>query len=74
VVLRFFEGRSLKEVGLALALTENAARMRVDEITVPESSGRQSDEPLDLGTLELVPRQDSARRSEQENPRRGAMG
>ncbi len=30
VVLRFFEGRSLKEVGLALGLTENAARMRVE--------------------------------------------
>ncbi len=30
VVLRFFEGRSLKEVGAALGLTENAARMRVD--------------------------------------------
>jgi RNA polymerase sigma factor (sigma-70 family) len=30
VVLRFFEGQSLKEVGLALGLTENAARMRVE--------------------------------------------
>src|SRR4051812_27653124 len=30
VVLRFFEGRSLKEVGLALGVTENAARMRVE--------------------------------------------
>ena len=30
VVLRFFEGRSLKEVGGALGLTENAARMRVE--------------------------------------------
>src|ERR1051326_6823326 len=30
VVLRFFEGRSLKEVGLALGLNENTARMRVD--------------------------------------------
>ncbi len=30
VVLRFFEGRSLKDVGLALGLNENAARMRVD--------------------------------------------
>src|SRR6266487_3247003 len=30
VVLRFFEGRSLKEVGVALGLTENAARMRVE--------------------------------------------
>src|SRR6266487_667906 len=30
VVMRFFEGRSLKEVGLALGLTENAARMRVE--------------------------------------------
>src|SRR6266404_5514946 len=30
VVLRFFEGRSLKEIGLALGLTENAARMRVE--------------------------------------------
>ena len=30
VVLRFFEGRSLREVGLALGLTENAARMRVE--------------------------------------------
>jgi RNA polymerase sigma factor (sigma-70 family) len=30
VVLRFFEGRSLKEVGFALGLTENAARMRVE--------------------------------------------
>src|SRR5439155_7426461 len=30
VVLRFFDERSLKEVGLALGLTENAARMRVD--------------------------------------------
>jgi RNA polymerase sigma factor (sigma-70 family) len=30
VVLRFFEGRSLKEVGLALGSTENAARMRVE--------------------------------------------
>jgi hypothetical protein len=30
VVLRFFEGRSLKEVGLVLGLTENAARMRVE--------------------------------------------
>jgi RNA polymerase sigma factor (sigma-70 family) len=29
VVLRYFEGRSLKEIGLALGLTENAARMRV---------------------------------------------
>src|SRR5688572_21482313 len=29
VVLRYFEGRNLKEVGLALGLTENAARMRV---------------------------------------------
>src|SRR5882724_577825 len=29
VVLRYFEGRSLKEVGLTLGLTENAARMRV---------------------------------------------
>jgi RNA polymerase sigma factor (sigma-70 family) len=30
VVLRFFEGRPLKEVGVALGLTENAARMRVE--------------------------------------------
>src|SRR5690348_12483886 len=30
VVLRFFEGRSLKEIGTALGLTENAARMRVE--------------------------------------------
>jgi RNA polymerase sigma factor (sigma-70 family) len=30
VVLRFFEERSLKEVGQALGLTENAAHMRVD--------------------------------------------
>jgi len=30
VVLRFFEERSLKEVGLALGVNENAARMRVD--------------------------------------------
>ena len=30
VVLRFFEERSLKEVGLALGINENAARMRVD--------------------------------------------
>jgi RNA polymerase sigma factor (sigma-70 family) len=30
VVLRFFEGHSLKEIGLALGLTENAARMRVE--------------------------------------------
>jgi RNA polymerase sigma factor (sigma-70 family) len=30
VVLRFFEERSLKEVGAALGLTENAARMRVE--------------------------------------------
>src|SRR5229473_753293 len=30
VVLRFFEGRSLKEVGFVLGLTENAARMRVE--------------------------------------------
>ena len=30
VVLRFFEDRSLKEVGLALGLNENAARMRVE--------------------------------------------
>jgi RNA polymerase sigma factor (sigma-70 family) len=30
IVLRFFEDRSLKEVGLALGLTENAARMRVE--------------------------------------------
>ncbi len=30
VVLRFFEGRSLREVGLTLGLTENAARMRVE--------------------------------------------
>jgi len=30
VVLRFFEGLSLKEVGAALGLTENAARMRVE--------------------------------------------
>src|SRR5438477_5923927 len=30
VVLRFFEGRSHKEVGRALGLTENAARMRVE--------------------------------------------
>lgn len=30
VVLRFFEGLSLKEVGTALGLSENAARMRVD--------------------------------------------
>ncbi len=30
VVLRFFEEQSLKEVGLALGVTENAARMRVD--------------------------------------------
>jgi len=30
VVLRFFEDRNLKEVGLALGLNENAARMRVD--------------------------------------------
>src|SRR6185295_3359038 len=27
---RFFEGRNLKEVGLALELSENAARMRVE--------------------------------------------
>src|SRR5438477_8978752 len=30
VVLRFFEDRSLKEIGLALGINENAARMRVD--------------------------------------------
>ncbi|HUR59136.1 MAG TPA: sigma-70 family RNA polymerase sigma factor, partial [Opitutaceae bacterium] len=30
VSLRFFEGRSFAEVGVALRLTENAARMRVD--------------------------------------------
>jgi len=30
VVLRFFEGRSLKEVGAALGLTENAASKRVE--------------------------------------------
>ena len=30
VVLRFFEGHSHKEVGAALGLTENAARMRVE--------------------------------------------
>jgi RNA polymerase sigma factor (sigma-70 family) len=30
VVLRFFEGRSHKEVGAALGVTENAARMRVE--------------------------------------------
>ncbi|PYK96068.1 MAG: hypothetical protein DME19_20925 [Verrucomicrobia bacterium] len=30
VVLRFFEDQSLKEVGLALGINENAARMRVD--------------------------------------------
>ena len=30
VLLRFFEERSLKEVGSALGLTENAARMRVE--------------------------------------------
>jgi RNA polymerase sigma factor (sigma-70 family) len=30
VALRFFEDRSLKEVGLSLGLNENAARMRVD--------------------------------------------
>ncbi len=30
VVMRFFEGRSLKEVGTALGLTENAANMRVE--------------------------------------------
>src|SRR5262245_2085407 len=30
VVLRFFENRSLKEVGSTLGLTENAARMRVE--------------------------------------------
>jgi RNA polymerase sigma factor (sigma-70 family) len=30
VVLRFFEDRSLKEVGLALGINENAARMRLD--------------------------------------------
>ncbi len=30
LVMRFFEGRSLKEVGFALGLTENAARMRVE--------------------------------------------
>ncbi|PYK58561.1 MAG: hypothetical protein DME21_15455, partial [Verrucomicrobia bacterium] len=30
VVLRFFEERSLKEVGVALGINENAARMRVD--------------------------------------------
>ena len=30
VVLRFFEGLTLKEVGVALGLTENAARMRVE--------------------------------------------
>jgi RNA polymerase sigma factor (sigma-70 family) len=30
VVLRFFEERSLKEVGIALGLSENAAHMRVD--------------------------------------------
>jgi len=29
-VMRFFEGRSLKEVGAALGLTENAANMRVE--------------------------------------------
>lgn len=30
VVLRFFEGRNLSEIGQALGLRENAARMRVD--------------------------------------------
>lgn len=30
VLLRFFEGKSLREVGDALSLTENAARMRVE--------------------------------------------
>jgi RNA polymerase sigma factor (sigma-70 family) len=30
VVMRFFEGRSFKEVGTALGLTENAANMRVE--------------------------------------------
>ena len=30
VLLRFFEGKNLREVGEALCLTENAARMRVD--------------------------------------------
>ncbi len=30
VVLRFFEGQSLKQVGAALGLNENAARMRVE--------------------------------------------
>jgi RNA polymerase sigma factor (sigma-70 family) len=30
LVLRFFENRSLREVGAALGLSENAARMRVD--------------------------------------------
>jgi RNA polymerase sigma factor (sigma-70 family) len=30
VVLRFFEGRNLKDIGLALGLSENAARMRVE--------------------------------------------
>jgi len=29
----------------------------VQEITVPETPGGQSDEPLDLGTLQLVPPQ-----------------
>src|SRR5438552_8383486 len=30
VLLRFFQDKSLKEVGLALGLSENAARMRVE--------------------------------------------
>src|SRR5439155_21440550 len=30
VLLRFFQNKSLKEVGLALGLSENAARMRVE--------------------------------------------
>ena len=30
VLLRFFNNKSLREVGLALGLTENAARMRVE--------------------------------------------
>lgn len=30
VLLRFFEGKSLREVGVALSLNENAARMRVE--------------------------------------------
>jgi len=33
----------------------------VREVIVPEISGGQSDESLDLGILELAPKQDSAR-------------